>query len=486
MRSRASALPAISSTDGPVLYKPHHEASTIELFYDLFFVANLATFTAAHKHSDAESVAASLGYFTLLWFTRLNTTLYYVRFATDSITDRAFKFVHFGVMTAFVFCGPIFDVYDEKADARTYKKFAVTMAISHAIPTIQYLIVLVQSRRYRNAVLPVAPTASVNALAAIGFGVTATVFSIGSIAWHSLATWYSLKIFSGVPTVLVSVFYRVISFKHAHLTERVSLLTLIVTGERIIGLSKSVSCIIKANKSTSANDIGAVIAAVLLLYLIWMLYFDQLDEEGKMGTIRQQIWALLHFPLHCAIALTVEGSTSLIPWNSAMRGLKLVWSLRPGPDDAPSTPFANNAAFAYKLADEYDWVVNLTLVNDIAQNVTFNSNEYFSSMASIIDEMVDYAANFVFKTHDATMYKMLEVTSSKSSPDGHDALESIYEIYDVVTLYFYISAGATLLLLSAMYWFGKPHHTRSEAGGPLVRHHRVSPDRLRLSGRIRR
>lgn len=54
LRSRASALPAISSTDGPVLYKPRHEASTIELFYDLFFVANLATFTAAHKHSDAE------------------------------------------------------------------------------------------------------------------------------------------------------------------------------------------------------------------------------------------------------------------------------------------------------------------------------------------------------------------------------------------------------------------------------------------------
>lgn len=54
MRSRASDLPAISSTDGPILYKTHHEASTIELFYDLFFVANLATFTAAHKHSDPE------------------------------------------------------------------------------------------------------------------------------------------------------------------------------------------------------------------------------------------------------------------------------------------------------------------------------------------------------------------------------------------------------------------------------------------------
>lgn len=294
-----------------------------------------------------------------------------------------------------------------------------------------------------------------------------------------------MKILSGVLTVLISVFFRVISFKHAHLTERLSLLTLIVTGEGIIGLSKSLSCITKANKSTSANDIGAVIAAVLLLYLIWMLYFDQLDEEGKMGTIRQQIWALLHFPLHCAIVLMVEGNTSLIPWNSAVQGLNLVWSVRPGPDGAPSTSFADNSAFvsylndsmwqisdyfkAYTLADEYDWTVNITSINDIVQNTTFNSADYSSAIAPIVDEMFDYAENFVFKAHDATMSKMIKVSTSKASASAHDSLDSMYEIYDVVTLYFYVAAGTTLLLLSAMYWFGKPHHTRSEAGGPIVR-----------------
>lgn len=287
-------------------------------------------------------------------------------------------------------------------------------------------------------------------------------------------------------TVLISVFFRVISFKHAHLTERLSLLTLIVTGEGIIGLSKSLSCITKANKSTSANDIGAVVTAVLLLYLIWMLYFDQLDEEGKMGTIRQQIWALLHFPLHCAIVLTVEGNTSLIPWNSAVQGLSLVWAVRPGPDDAPSASFTDNSAFvsylnnsmweisdyfkAYKLADEYDWTENLTSIDDIAQNATLNSAVYTSAIAPIVDEMFDYAENFVFKAHDASMSKMIKVSTTKaSSSAAHDSLASMYEIYDVVTLYFYIGAGTTLLLLSAMYWFGKPHHTRSEAGGPLVR-----------------
>lgn len=34
--------------DQPI-FKKHHESSTIELFYDLFFVANLTTFTANHE-----------------------------------------------------------------------------------------------------------------------------------------------------------------------------------------------------------------------------------------------------------------------------------------------------------------------------------------------------------------------------------------------------------------------------------------------------
>ena len=41
----------LSSRDVPV-FKKHHEASSIELFYDLFFVANLATFTANHEIED--------------------------------------------------------------------------------------------------------------------------------------------------------------------------------------------------------------------------------------------------------------------------------------------------------------------------------------------------------------------------------------------------------------------------------------------------
>lgn len=49
-----------------------------------------------------------------------------------------------------------------------------------------------------------------------------------------------------------------------------------------------------------------------------MIYFDQLDE-GRFGTIRQQIWALLHYPLHIAILLTIEGSRAFVLYDTGCR-----------------------------------------------------------------------------------------------------------------------------------------------------------------------
>jgi hypothetical protein len=43
-----------------LVFKRHSECSTIELFYDLFFVANLATFTANHEIVDADCEITSI------------------------------------------------------------------------------------------------------------------------------------------------------------------------------------------------------------------------------------------------------------------------------------------------------------------------------------------------------------------------------------------------------------------------------------------
>jgi hypothetical protein len=91
----------LSSDHDPDLppFKHHHESSTVELFYDLFFVANLATFTANHEIVDADTLKNYIWVFTIPWFTWLETSLFDVRFATDSIFNRLCKAISFGVIS---------------------------------------------------------------------------------------------------------------------------------------------------------------------------------------------------------------------------------------------------------------------------------------------------------------------------------------------------------------------------------------------------
>ena len=49
-------------SDEPPVFKPHRESSTVELFYDLFFVANLTVFTKNHEiNSGHGGYCMSLG-----------------------------------------------------------------------------------------------------------------------------------------------------------------------------------------------------------------------------------------------------------------------------------------------------------------------------------------------------------------------------------------------------------------------------------------
>ncbi|KAK3353749.1 hypothetical protein B0T25DRAFT_608194, partial [Lasiosphaeria hispida] len=50
-----------------------------------------------------------------------------------------------------------------------------------------------------------------------------------------------------------------------------------------------------------------VLCIVLLLMGTWMIYFDN-HPHGHFGTIKQQIWSALHFPIHLAIVGLVEGA----------------------------------------------------------------------------------------------------------------------------------------------------------------------------------
>lgn len=118
--------------------------------------------------------------------------------------------------------------------------------------------------------------------------------------------WYIIMILETIGVLVISIIWKMLSFKKTHLMERMSLLTLIVIGEGAIGVTKTVSRMMGKN-GLDVEGCSLIMCIIAVLVLLWALYFDNFPH-GHYGTIRQQLWSLLHFPFQLAIVGVVEGS----------------------------------------------------------------------------------------------------------------------------------------------------------------------------------
>lgn len=101
-----------------LVFSQRHEANSVELFFDLFFVANLATFTAYHSISDKNYLLAYIGFFGILWATWFQITLHDVRFARDSLYERVCKTVQFITFVGLALVGSSFNPIGDKTNSK--------------------------------------------------------------------------------------------------------------------------------------------------------------------------------------------------------------------------------------------------------------------------------------------------------------------------------------------------------------------------------
>jgi low temperature requirement protein LtrA len=99
-----------------LVFSQRHEANSIELFFDLFFVANLATFTAYHSITDGDYLLGYIGFFGILWSTWFQITLHDVRFARDSLYERVCKTIQFICFVGLALVGSQFNPASPKGD----------------------------------------------------------------------------------------------------------------------------------------------------------------------------------------------------------------------------------------------------------------------------------------------------------------------------------------------------------------------------------
>ena len=342
-------------------------------------------------------------------------------------------------MTGFGVVGPN---YKNNGDFGTMKELTFVLMASRWILVGQYVTILYFARRQnRNAILPLILQLGTLVLSAVVF--LGLYFSFNyKYGINGQIGWYLVCVFEASSILAISSHWRQFSFKHTCLSERVGLLTLIVIGEGCIGFSKTLSKISGTLSSTSMLS-GQAVSAVLIAYFLFHLYFDHVDTD-RLATIRQHIWAVLHFPLHTAFLLTFEGVKQLALFSVAQQQVEVT-------NHALLDLLATSPAKRIAMVASINTTVNLleaefaasppippvitTGFADIAAgNITDDGAQNLSSAVSL----------FVLQSYG------YHITSygEKDYEQWSNVIVSAY-------LYFFIAAGSALLVLAVLLWLGR-------------------------------
>ena len=234
MELGAAAAPPPSSGHTEPVFNQRDKAAPSELFYDLFFVGNLAAFTKKHEMNSGANLRSYVGFFSLLWFTWLQVSLYDVRFSKDSVFDRICKAVQLGLMMGFVAIGSDFNPRDGEVEGHV---FSFILMASRIVLATQYLVAFLYAKHYHTARRPFLVVLITLLVSAIAF--LALSFTFPPIVSEEkyqtenkiYALWYVVSGVEAGITIFASIKWRSLSFKGTHIVERMSLLTLIILGE---------------------------------------------------------------------------------------------------------------------------------------------------------------------------------------------------------------------------------------------------------------
>ncbi|GAQ43467.1 uncharacterized protein AtWU_09926 [Aspergillus tubingensis] len=302
----------IDEKDGDLPHlRQQSEATPIELFFDLFFVANLSTFTATHEINNVEALWAYIGFLGIIWFTWLQVTLFDIRFARDSIFERICKAIQLAAMVGFASAGSRFTTRVQPENVWAFQSLSLILGGSRLLLALQYTVNAVFLRR---RMMP----------AARGVSIIAGMQFVSSLTY--LLMYYAFRPREGVNPYIWTVWFVLfgvemwvvmgtssatpgIGLQDTHLNTRMGLLTLIIIGEGVISVTRLVNRTVGPGGWTKWSFVH-ILGVTTSVYFLWQAYFD-LSPRRVLGKYSQQIWAQLHFPFHVVLILLLEGSQIL-------------------------------------------------------------------------------------------------------------------------------------------------------------------------------
>ena len=395
-----------------------------------------------------------VGYFALLWFTWLQVALFDIRFGYDSAFERVCKAAQFGVMVGLAVEGGFYDL--DAYSAPPFRTISFILMASRIVLTIQYGVALLWLKGWKKAQFPLLVHVGTMFTSAMIFLGLAFVFNDNPSTVRVVDGWYATMALEAAVVLLVSGRTSFLNFRRTNIIERLGLLTLIILGEGIMSLGEQVNKINNLDGEFGSDVIGLLVCCVLIMYFIYFLYFDQTETKGKkVGSFRQQLWTIGHFPLHAFILLVVAGLGELTIWRKIINALNfLLFNVMWG----PNLPTDSNPA---------NWQNYVNLLNATLQE-HWPSDNYTDALATLGIPNVDPNNDTTFNAQLSIAGTVGAIVASWYDVEV-DSIDGIFNRYQTVYIYFFSGGGLVLVSLACIFLLGKKDKTRVEYASAGVR-----------------
>ncbi|KAL1306849.1 hypothetical protein AAFC00_005504 [Neodothiora populina] len=432
----------------------------MELFFDLFFVANLSNLTSNNPVNDVRDLTQYIGWFSIIWTTWFQVALFDVRFGVDSIVSRVLKFIQFCVMTSLAaeslgFSPRLFK-RQESDIMSSFFAIDLTLLISRASLAIDYLITLwfLWKKKQKNVIMPLAICILTFSISVIVYASLLTTFTPSGFSAYSYRAWYVILAYEVVAMVAIPFFWDVLSFQKTHIVKRMGSLTLIVLGEGILNVLKQISYILQS-RGWDGIVFGEALTCVLTIFLIWALHFKKGADEPLEG-VRQELFALLHYPFHLALALALEGERFWLLAEDVFHQAKKILNYINAYiilDGTPDVQAASFNATARALLDKMfqgnyqNTIINVD-INTITSAISANNK-------SIIDNALDSLTSTIYilllEANNINNGDLASIDINGSDLDGAavelgDVTTVAYSsLFGVAFVYSLVTAGIVLI-----------------------------------------
>ena len=237
----------------------------LELFYDLLFVAAVATATHVILHVEhgfihPEYLIKFLLIFIPIWWAWTGQTMFINRFGQDFLHQRIFMIIQMLFVLIMISSLSVnFDQY--------YFSFLIGYIGLRALTSIQYFVVQNFEKGDRKKIARFLGTR-------FGIGVFISFLSIFLDSWVRYVVLYAGIIVDMILPILGHKYLVKVPTNTAHLLERFALLTLILFGESVV----STLAVLQPQKGDWNSILFSIISFVLIISMWWQ-YFENVEKK---------------------------------------------------------------------------------------------------------------------------------------------------------------------------------------------------------------